>query len=180
MPRELYSYSLLVGAETRSPAKNVVDMASNEREALSLLDGVVARGGRVRECGRDKLSLAAAAFQAESRSTCAKCSAVGPNWRSGLLCGGCKGARYCSKECQRADWAAHKGTCKRDASVNPRGSEVARKPAALDRSTRAEIARYLREKRGDGEASGAGGADHGGSSATREWTETGHDPSSKV
>jgi len=30
-----------------------------------------------------------------------------------LVCGRCKGAEYCSVDCQRADWKAHKGTCRK-------------------------------------------------------------------
>ena len=30
-----------------------------------------------------------------------------------LRCGKCQLVRYCGTECQRADWAAHKPTCKR-------------------------------------------------------------------
>ena len=29
-----------------------------------------------------------------------------------LKCAGCGKVRYCSKECQRADWKSHKGLCK--------------------------------------------------------------------
>jgi hypothetical protein len=30
----------------------------------------------------------------------------------GRRCGGCHLVRYCSEECSRADWAAHKATCR--------------------------------------------------------------------
>ncbi|TBU65035.1 hypothetical protein BD310DRAFT_913898 [Dichomitus squalens] len=30
------------------------------------------------------------------------------------ICGGCKGAFYCSHECQREDWERHKRRCRRD------------------------------------------------------------------
>ena len=27
------------------------------------------------------------------------------------VCNGCRGRRYCSRECQKADWASHKQSC---------------------------------------------------------------------
>jgi tetratricopeptide (TPR) repeat protein len=40
---------------------------------------------------------------------CRKCHRTGVKLDG---CGGCKSVRYCSKECQTADWAAHKKPCK--------------------------------------------------------------------
>ncbi|KAK0716180.1 hypothetical protein B0H67DRAFT_582541 [Lasiosphaeris hirsuta] len=31
-----------------------------------------------------------------------------------LLCGGCRKVKYCSKDCQRAGWRAHKSECKKN------------------------------------------------------------------
>lgn len=39
---------------------------------------------------------------------CGSCGKMG-----GLTCGRCKRARYCSKECQRADWKVHKKDCQK-------------------------------------------------------------------
>ena len=40
---------------------------------------------------------------------CQKCGGLGiPKL---LVCGRCKGASYCSVDCQKADWKSHKGTC---------------------------------------------------------------------
>ena len=40
-------------------------------------------------------------------SKCAVCSK-----KSKSQCGGCKMRRYCSRECQKADWKTHKKVCK--------------------------------------------------------------------
>lgn len=51
------------------------------------------------------------AAQAESGcSSCGKSSAALPHPL--LVCGGCKKARYCSKDCQKQDWKIHKALCK--------------------------------------------------------------------
>ena len=44
-------------------------------------------------------------------SSCEKCKASDPNIKL-LVCGKCKAARYCSKECQRDHWDEHKSFCK--------------------------------------------------------------------
>lgn len=57
-----------------------------------------------------------------------KCSAVGPKM---LRCAKCKCTSYCSKECQRADWAQHKSEC-------DEATEIARiAPAAASTNMRA-------------------------------------------
>jgi hypothetical protein len=45
---------------------------------------------------------------------CAKCGCI-----SGLHCGRCKRTNYCSVECQRSDFAAHKPTCTPSAPTPP-------------------------------------------------------------
>lgn len=44
-----------------------------------------------------------------SQTECEKCKKSNPR----LTCSACKCSRYCSKECQTADWKAHKPACKR-------------------------------------------------------------------
>jgi hypothetical protein len=41
--------------------------------------------------------------------TCTHCNNAFPNL---LLCGRCKFAAYCNKDCQKADWKWHKAICK--------------------------------------------------------------------
>jgi hypothetical protein len=42
----------------------------------------------------------------------AECAAVGcASEEASSVCSRCKAVRYCSRECQRADWQAHKGVC---------------------------------------------------------------------
>lgn len=40
-------------------------------------------------------------------ATCQRCEEPGTK-----LCSQCRGVRYCSQACQRADWPLHKGACK--------------------------------------------------------------------
>lgn len=44
------------------------------------------------------------------RTPCAKCDELKEKMP---LCGGCRKVRYCSQECQRADWSVHKLICKK-------------------------------------------------------------------
>ena len=42
----------------------------------------------------------------------AGCAAAGcASEEASSMCGRCEAVRYCSRECQRADWKAHKGAC---------------------------------------------------------------------
>ena len=42
----------------------------------------------------------------------AGCAAAGcASEEASSVCGRCEAVRYCSRECQRADWKAHKGVC---------------------------------------------------------------------
>jgi hypothetical protein len=42
----------------------------------------------------------------------AGCAAAGcASEEASSVCGRCEAVRYCSRECQRADWKAHKGAC---------------------------------------------------------------------
>ena len=49
-----------------------------------------------------------AAAAAETAVACAACGAAG----APLMCGACRGVRYCGPECQKRDWRAHKAACK--------------------------------------------------------------------
>ncbi len=50
------------------------------------------------------------AVDEDPRWCCAKCNRRGIQTR---VCGRCKKARYCCKECQRLDWKSHKPDCLR-------------------------------------------------------------------
>lgn len=43
-------------------------------------------------------------------AACVSCGGVGEGVRL-MKCGKCQGAQYCGKECQKRDWAGHKGFC---------------------------------------------------------------------
>ena len=47
----------------------------------------------------------------EPLKRCQKCRGFGKPKL--LVCGGCKGVSYCSAGCQKADWKAHKGACRK-------------------------------------------------------------------
>ena len=53
-------------------------------------------------------SAAAEAGPSTMERACGACGAVDPP----LRCSACRGARYCSAECQKRDWRAHKAACK--------------------------------------------------------------------
>ncbi len=43
------------------------------------------------------------------------CDGCGRQARHSRRCGGCRAARYCSRECQRAHWPLHRESCRRGA-----------------------------------------------------------------
>lgn len=59
------------------------------------------------QAAQGALDDAKAAADAKTKETCAKCDKVGKM----QLCGRCGSASYCSRECQVADWKAHKSVC---------------------------------------------------------------------
>jgi hypothetical protein len=66
-----------------------------------------------------------------AHSLCTMCLKPGEN-----VCGGCEQARYCSTECQRADWPTHKKLCKAfKASDAPRPSPSHRRALYLSFET---------------------------------------------
>jgi len=46
------------------------------------------------------------------QADCDFCGSVAKEGQKWKICGGCKKARYCSSDCQRKDWKAHKALCK--------------------------------------------------------------------
>eukprot|EP00961_Rhodomonas_salina_P289727 3914677-Rhodomonas_salina.1 len=46
------------------------------------------------------------------RGNCAKCGVRADGSVTVSFCSGCRSVAYCSKECQKADWKAHKAACR--------------------------------------------------------------------
>jgi hypothetical protein len=67
----------------------------------------LARRGDQRSKARAQADKAAHGLQ-----SCAHCSAQEVHVDQFKRCAACKGPRFCSKDCQRADWPAHKAACK--------------------------------------------------------------------
>lgn len=58
-------------------------------------------------------------FTLHTTSCCAKCQTDGSQLVNGLkACAKCHPTRYCSRECQKADWKEHKKTCSAQKSSN--------------------------------------------------------------
>ena len=81
-----------------------------------------------------------------SAEACGECGAVeGKDGNAFLDCGGCFSRKYCSKECQKAHWAAaHKEFCKKSAkakqeSVKPAVSKATTEEAVLSGLIKATI-----------------------------------------
>ncbi|GAB4820516.1 hypothetical protein N2152v2_007562 [Parachlorella kessleri] len=66
----------------------------------------VAEAGRIQAQGVKKTKEAAERFM---RGRCTNCGFSAAHLR---LCGGCQQVQYCSRSCQKADWAQHKSECK--------------------------------------------------------------------
>ena len=69
---------------------------------------------RCRACGKEYCSAECRAKDAEHTTECVhkRCAGCGKEGDGRMECGACKGPRYCSKECQVADWkAGHKSAC---------------------------------------------------------------------
>jgi len=49
-----------------------------------------------------------------------------------VVCGGCKLARYCGKDCQKANWKAHKEACLEASGKKREGREVKKREAARE------------------------------------------------
>ena len=98
----------MAGEELREALRGVA--RSGGPETLERLCSTAAAAGPFEEV---LLVLAAikeegAAMALETGRACAACGAAD----APLLCGGCRGARYCGVECQRRDWRAHKAACR--------------------------------------------------------------------
>lgn len=52
-----------------------------------------------------------------------------------LICSQCKNAGYCSKECQKVDWASHKKSCKRNRVDTPGQAQKGRKAGDCEGTT---------------------------------------------
>lgn len=66
-----------------------------------------------------------------------------------LLCGGCRGARYCSVKCQKAAWPAHKSRCKETSATRglSRVTQLATRVVEADLVTIRELEAVPRHKR---------------------------------
>jgi hypothetical protein len=60
----------------------------------------------------DNRSSDPATSSASSSTRCSKCHKEESENVKLSVCGGCRGVRYCSKECQKMDWPTHKKLCK--------------------------------------------------------------------
>ncbi|KAG2491740.1 hypothetical protein HYH03_009903 [Edaphochlamys debaryana] len=84
-------------------------------QALAQARQAAAAEGQAGGSAAASTSAAAGEGGGESGKRCAVCgkSASSPGVRKLHKCGGCKAVRYCSRECQAADWPEHQSQCKR-------------------------------------------------------------------
>ena len=78
---------------------------NGKRARVVSFDGHTGRYAVALDDGRE-LSLKA---ECVGRAGCAAARCASEEASS--VCGRCEAVRYCSRECQRADWKAHKGAC---------------------------------------------------------------------
>jgi len=127
------------GAELWRQQRSTAAHAERLAEALKQLSihGVVSADQQARmdqgvKEGHAKLAAARAAASAPEllrRCALASCGALEAHVRHFSRCSACKTVIYCSKDCQLADWPAHKKACK-----------AARKAAAADEAAAAAAA----------------------------------------
>jgi hypothetical protein len=117
---------------------------------------IVARPGRGRcvvaaddlRAGTTIMASAPAAFACHLATRCSMCLQRPPAPSGPQRCGACKGAAYCSRECQKADWQAdHKVECKAVGGLAQAlgAALLKRDPALLDKTVLA--ARVVRGRR---------------------------------
>jgi hypothetical protein len=115
--RERFEASILADSHSldylRDYALPTFDAAATGREAalfcvriLSYIPGIQCPTCRREICWLDNGELRPDHPTFAAGKLCATCSKPAKN-----VCGGCKSIRYCSVECQRADWTRHKVEC---------------------------------------------------------------------
>ena len=91
--------------------------------------------------GTDAAAAAAAAARFASCSACGAPAPSGADARPLPVCSGCRGAAYCSKDCQRAAWkAGHKDECKRLAAAAAASGAASGATAALSSAPLGDVA----------------------------------------
>eukprot|EP00435_Cladocopium_sp_Y103_P038701 s1834_g10.t1 len=98
--------------------RNETEVAKSEDELLAKIkaEGRKATAEEIEELlARRRQRWRATAPKSQlSRPLCAGCTGEGPR---PYQCGSCKSVRYCSPECQRGHWKAHKKKCRKRLSV---------------------------------------------------------------
>ena len=74
------------------------------------------------------------------KQMCSLCAATKCKYGSALLkCNGCGMALYCSKECQRSHWKAHKVDCKRQQALNKLTIDILKEASTIETGSSANI-----------------------------------------
>ena len=100
--------AVMEGAAAAHGALGEVARCLREEGLLPPGEGEVAAATPTPPEPAPSVSMAPAAAAAPLR--CAVCGASSGEL---LLCSGCHGVRYCGRDCQKADWRAHKAACRR-------------------------------------------------------------------